>query len=175
MYERHGLHIVDVRHNSVNGGSIRVTAMKTKTFGTSSTIGISQSTIWEATEFAERVRRWKEVMNNLLDMPSVRGTELWGLGASTKGSVMLQYLGNCDRFVAIGDRNVQKIGTYQTGTWIPVLGEAEMRKARPPYIVNLIWGFRDEVLEREKDLRSRVELSAGSVIINPLPNPEFVL
>ena len=33
LYQRHGLHIVSIKHNNVNGGSIRVAAMKSKNAG----------------------------------------------------------------------------------------------------------------------------------------------
>jgi len=168
IYERHGLHIIGLSHNSVNGGSVRVTAMKLKHKPFANpTLGVPIVTSVDANLFAERIRRWRILMTELIGS---RPEPLWVLGASTKGAVMLQYLDLNHRFVAIGDRNIAKYGTFQTGTWLPVVSEAEMRKEAPKFILNAIWAFRDEILERERILRE-----AGAIIVNPLPNPEFVI
>jgi hypothetical protein len=75
-----------------------------------------------------------------------------------------------DRFVALADRNPAKHGLIAAGSWIPVVNEPTMRAAKPKFALNVLWGFRDEILQREAELRQ-----GGTTIINALPNPEFVL
>jgi len=169
MYLRHGLHIINIRHNTINGGSVRVTAAKARGTGSSPLLGVAETQEQDVVAFADRVRRWKSLAMDLLDLPAVRSSELWGLGASTKGCALLQYLGS-DQVVAIGDRNPSKAGTLMAGTWTPVFDEATMRKAKPKYVIPLVWGFRDEILQREASMRAE-----GAVFLFPLPNMEFVL
>jgi 2-polyprenyl-3-methyl-5-hydroxy-6-metoxy-1,4-benzoquinol methylase len=170
LYAKHGLQIVAVSHNTVNGGSIRIAAMHKKDRVAWSLKGVADTSLDEALAFAERVKRWKELLGNLLVLPPVGNSELWGIGASTKGAVMLQYLGLNDRFVALADRNPAKHGLIAAGSWIPVVNEPTMRAAKPKFALNVLWGFRDEILQREAELRH-----GGTTIINALPNPEFVL
>jgi hypothetical protein len=169
MYKKADLSIVGLSYNDINGGSVRIAAMKGRNTGVNPVIGVPRTDYQEVQAFARRVERWKILMNELLDMPTFRETELWGLGASTKSCCMLQYLGKPDRFVAIGDRNPAKWGTFQAGTWIPVMDEATMRKARPGIVVPLIWAFRKEIMLREAQM-----LENGSAFLFPLPHPEIV-
>lgn len=169
MYKKAGLTIVGLSYNDINGGSVRIAAMKSRQAGTNPVVGIPRTDPAEVEAFANRVKRWKTLMTELLDLPTFRETELWGLGASTKACCLLQYLGNADRFVAIGDRNPAKWGTFQAGTWIPVMDEATMRKAKPGIVVPLIWAFRNEILQREAQM-----LKDGSAFVFPLPHPEIV-
>jgi hypothetical protein len=170
VYARHGLHIVSIKHNTVNGGSIRVAAMKAKNAGSSVLHGVAETRSVDVEAFADRVRRWKVLMTDLMDLPAVRSSPLWGIGASTKGSIAMQYLDMNDRFIALADRNPAKWGLQPAGVWVPILSEDAMRKAMPRFAVNWIWGFREEIIHRESALRS-----GGTTIIMPLPNPEFIL
>lgn len=169
LYRQHGLAIVGLSYNDVNGGSIRIAAMKSKPPINPPTLGIPKTDPEAVTRFGNRVRRWKTIMRELIDLPSYRNQEIWGLGASTKGCCMLQYLHTPDRFVAIGDRNPAKWGTFQAGTWIAVLDEATMRKAKPKLVIPLIWAFRKEVIQREADM-----LKSGTEFLMPLPHPEII-
>lgn len=169
IYARHGLGILKVTHNDVNGGSIRVVATRAKDHGPLAFDGIPRAKKADAQEFANRVHRWKDLMHGVFDSKAMRGSEVWGLGASTKGAVMLQYLDLSDRIVAIADRNISKVGTFVAGPWIPVLGEAELRKAKPSFVLALIWAFEREVVQREAEL-----LASGTTLLMPLPHIKFV-
>lgn len=170
LYHRHGLHIVGLSHNTINGGSIRVTAMKGRGNGAKPTIGVASTNRSDVMAFADRTRRWKDLINDYLDAPSVRNAAIWGYGASTKGAVMLQYAGFADRLVAIADRNPAKWGTIAAGSWCAVTDEATMRKAKPHTLVVFPWAFRDEFVAREAELRR-----SGTRMLLPLPNLEVVL
>jgi len=170
LYSRHGLHMISIKYNDINGGSVRVAAAKARGSGTSPLLGVAEIHEEEVVAFASRAVRWKELMSELLDMPSIRGHELWGYGASTKGAVMLQYGGFADRVVAIADRNPAKWGTFAAGSWCPVLDEATMRKASPKNLLIFPWAFRNEFVAREAELRA-----AGTRLWLPLPNIECVL
>jgi NDP-4-keto-2,6-dideoxyhexose 3-C-methyltransferase len=168
LYARHGLKIVDVSYNQVNGGSMRVIAQRgialeppERAFGD-----------WrdQIRGFADRCRRWKDLMGWMIEALWMSGRSLYVYGASTKGSVILQYLDQNQRFRAIADRNPAKHGLLMAGTWLPIVSEEIMRSQHPDVLFCPIWAFRDEVLERERELRDR-----GATFLFPLPNPELVI
>jgi len=162
LYLRHGLYITKISFNDINGGSVRVFAHKEVAGLRPLGLRDVPKCTPEAVEaFARRVVRWKEEMGNLL-----KATKhgVWGYGASTKGAVLLQYLDCNDRFVAIADRNPLKYGKLMAGSWIPITGEAEMRKEHPGHAVVLPWPFAKEFSEREAQTRA-----SGTAFVYPLP------
>lgn len=168
LYDKHGLNIVAVSYNDVNGGSMRVVAMKKRDdWGKYPTFPKDVVSLEQARKFADRVRKWKMTM---LAMLRSKNRCVWLYGASTKGAVLLQYLGVSEYFCGIADRNPAKVGLYMTGSWIKVYDENEMRDSHPDTIMVLPWAFRHEFIEREREI-----LDDGAVMIFPLPNIETVL
>lgn len=172
LYERHGLVILGITYNDVNGGSVRVVAEKpSRATRSISLAGHGQVTRDSALAFAARTSKWKDRMTELIAEaahPS-RGP-IWCYGASTKGCALLQYLDLNEAFTAIADRNPLKHGLVMSGSWLPIRTEEEMRQERPGYLLALPWAFRSEFVQRERDL-----LDAGTTMIFPLPNIELVL
>ena len=167
LYERHGLDIIDLSHNNVNGGSIRVVAAHKRKYPLADLLGLNTPTRDQVDSFCRRVVKWKAVMKHLVPcLPK----PIWGYGASTKGGTLLQYLDQPGFLSAIADRNPRKEGLMQSGVWVPIKGEADMRAAKPGTLFVLPWAFRDEFVEREVEARKD-----GAVMFFPLPNPEFVL
>ena len=168
LYLKHGLKILNVTFNDVNGGSIRVVASKRG--DPSELLGLGSVSPESAHDFAERARKWKQLMGWVMDSIQISGQSVWGYGASTKGAALLQYLGRSQLIKAIADRNPLKHGTVMTGTWIPVTDEATMRRERPDIALVLPWAFQKEFVEREHLMRK-----VGTTMLFPLPNPTFVL
>jgi hypothetical protein len=95
------------------------------------------------------------------------GKRVCGLGASTKGNVLLQYFGIDTRLVeAIGEVNEDKFGAFTPGTLIPLVPEDEILASNPDFLLVLPWHFRDFFLRLPK-LR-------GRTLIFPLPRFEVV-
>jgi len=65
------------------------------------------------------------------------------------------------------DRNPEKWGTVTPGSDIPIVSEAESRSKKPDYYLILPWHFREEFIEREKEI-----LKSGTSFIFPLPEIE---
>ena len=91
-------------------------------------------------------------------------------GASTKGNTILQWcdIGNTIIDYA-ADRNPEKFGAMTLGTDIPIISEEKSRAMNPDYYLVLPWHFREEFLEREKEMLNR-----GVGFIFPLPSIEVV-
>jgi ABC-type Fe3+-hydroxamate transport system substrate-binding protein len=120
--------------------------------------------------FQERVNVHKEELVALLKKVKAEGKKVHIYGASTKGNTILQWCGIDNRLVDVAaERNPDKYGARTLGTDIPIVSEEESRKAKPDYYLVLPWHFRDEFVEREKEL-----LAAGVGMIFPLPTIEIV-
>ena len=49
---------------------------------------------------------------------------MYGLGASTKGNVILQYCGiNYENIISVGEINNNKFNCFTPGSWIPIISE----------------------------------------------------
>lgn len=159
----HGLSIETTSRNQINGGSVRVVIRHTKP---DSRLYVPLPTSDTVQKFGNRVNRLKDETLAFLEECRYNGKQVLGYGASTKGSTLLQYYGiTPDLLPAIADRNPDKVGTITAGQHIPVIGEDEMRRAKPDYLFILPWGFLDAFIERERDLRAQ-----GTRFVVPLPD-----
>ena len=87
------------------------------------------------------------------------------LGASTKGNVLLQYLGlTSEDITAISERDPRKVGLVTPGSNIPICSEDDVRKMNPDYLIVMPWHFSKEIIEREQEL-----IKSGTKFIFPLP------
>jgi hypothetical protein len=65
--------------------------------------------------------------------------------------------------------NTEKFGRWTPGTHIPICSEAEVRAAKPDYLLVLPWHFREGIVQRESDY-----LQQGGRLLFPLPTIESV-
>ena len=95
------------------------------------------------------------------------GQTVCGLGASTKGNVLLQYYGiTKDLISQIGEVNEDKFGSFTPGTLIPLVSESDVLDNNPDYIVILPWHFRDFFVN--------LPALKGRKLVFPLPEFEIV-
>jgi hypothetical protein len=177
---RADLELIDVRFNRVNGGSFAVTAARAGSKIARSSVLIDWFVAQEERmaldtpgpfrRFEERVFRHRADLTQLITSLHADGASIMGLGASTKGNVLLQFCGlDAGSIEAIGEVNEDKFGHVTPGTGIPIVPEAEMRARRPEYLLVFPWHFRDGVIERETEY-----LESGGRLIFPLPEIEIV-
>lgn len=181
--------VVDATLNDVNGGSIRVFAMRSDAdvtrFGSApfrdvaryryrslmdreNAHGYNQPEIWD--DFRHRVDRLRVDVRSLIESEVAAGRTVYGYGASTKGNTLLQYFGlDASLITAIAERQPQKYGLRTVGTDIPIVSEADARAANPDYMLVLPWQFRTEFVKREADY-----LAGGGRFIFPCPTLEVV-
>jgi hypothetical protein len=176
----HGLRITSVQMNSVNGGSLAVTACHEKAVIASDHCIVEwmlqQEENWGLNttkpyrQFEERVFKHRADMQRLVQSLVADGKRILGYGASTKGNVLLQFckLGP-DLIPAIAEVNREKFGAYTPGTHIPIVSEEEAHAMRPDYFLVLPWHFKSTILQREAKY-----LAAGGKLIFPLPEIEIV-
>ncbi len=184
LLHKHGLSVVDIEENDVNGGSIRVYVMKdsaakqyrykgaaqrlTRYRAKEQTANLSSPATYQA--FRNRVELIKRIIRSFITKEIKRGKIVYGYGASTKGNTLLQYYKlTKNELTAIAERNPVKWGKKTAGTYIPIVSERHARMRRPDYFFVLPWHFKNEFIRRE-----RTYLCSGGTLLFPLPKPVLV-
>lgn len=172
-----GLKVLDVEFNEVNGGSFSIVAAKrgsqrpvnsdwlNKILEDEVAMGLDSTDAFDA--FKLRVEDARAKLISFLEEAKRNGKTVSGLGASTKGNVLLQYFGIDHNLIReIGDVNEDKFGAFTPGTYIPLFPEQQVLASNPDYLLVLPWHFRGffESLPSMK----------GRKLIFPLPKFEIV-
>jgi len=176
--ERAGLKIVEVALNDINGGSFSVVATHraskhsdgngsvSRMLAEEERAGLSGLAPYRA--FFDRVLQSRASLRDFVSKVHQDGKRLCGLGASTKGNVLLQYCGfGAGDIEVIGEVNPDKFGALTPGSWIPIDDEAKVLASSPDYLLVLPWHFRDFFL--------RNAALAGRRLVFPLPRLDVVV
>lgn len=179
ILERASLKIIDVELNDINGGSIAVTAVKSNSRHKPSHM-VDWIRKYESKSmpdplasinlFREKVMMHKENLTSLITSLRNDGKRIWGLGASTKGNVLLQYCElNSDLIKKIVDVNPDKYGHWTPTSHIPIVSEGSLSPRVADYALVLPWHFKSTLVPRSKQY-----LNAGGKLIFPLPDINFI-
>jgi len=152
--DKAGLKVVDVELNDINGGSFSVTAAHKGSRHTDVNGAVANllakeksqglNTLAPYIDFSERIEESKKVLQAFVENLRKEGKRIAGLGASTKGNVLLQYCGFTKEDIeVIADVNPDKFGAFTPGTWIPIEDEKKVLDTKPDYLLVLPWHFRD--------------------------------
>lgn len=142
LAERAGFKITHCRRTETNGGSMLAVLRKGR--------GLYEA--WEERRetdaaafkaFGERVEQRRLDLLSALEKFDV----VHGLGASTKGNIILQYCR--PELACIAEVNPDKFGRFTPGTRIPIVDEREA--AEPDAWLVLPWHFRRAMVERYPD------------------------
>jgi len=177
------LKVIDASLNTINGGSIRCYATHRDTFKYKNDEYLQNIKALRQTEFdleldtdkpykhfQDRINVHKDQLNTLLKKLKKEGKKIHIYGASTKGNTILQWCGLDNRIIDFAaERNPDKYGALTLGTDIPIVSEEESRAMKPDYYLVLPWHFKEEFIEREKDM-----LKKGVKLIFPLPAVEII-
>lgn len=157
LLKKHGLHIYDLTHSPISGGSHVIffsKTPKTKTkeallaFEQEKVSGVNDLDGWVS--FRERVLRHRE---KLLGILSGINRKILAYGASARSSTILNFCKIDNRKVsAIIDKNSLKHGLITPGSNIPIIsyeGGASLAKEHE-LVLLLAWNFQNEVIS---DLR----------------------
>lgn len=178
----HGLRVIDVELNDVNGGSFRlyvtrqgegpswpegakrVAALEEKEL----VMGVHNEATYEA--FAKRVETLKSQLLKLIAGLTSSGKKIYVYGASTKGNTLLQYYGLDSTMIkGAAERNPDKWGKLTVGSSIPIMSEDQVRGDNPDFMLVLPWHFLEGFLSRE-----RAYLKNGGKFIVPLPEVRVI-
>ncbi len=177
------MEIFNVTLNDINGGSLRCYATHATNFRYKNEKYIQNIRAMHQAEFdleldtdkpyknfQDRINVHREELITLLRKLKMEGKKIHIYGASTKGNTILQWCGIDNRIIdCAAERNPDKYGASTLGTNIPIISEAESRALKPDYYLVLPWHFKDEFIEREREILER-----GTQLIFPLPKIEIV-
>jgi NDP-4-keto-2,6-dideoxyhexose 3-C-methyltransferase len=176
MADRVGLKIIDVEFNDINGGSFSVVVAKSASQRSESAAVVSTlqaevdlklESLVPYREFAKRVAANRVELRAFLDNARKSNRTVVGLGASTKGNVILQYCGVTELDLrSIGEVNPDKFGSFTPGSLLPICPEQDLLDSKPDYVLILPWHFRSFFERKAKP--------SGSRYVYPLPNIEVV-
>jgi hypothetical protein len=175
--DRVGFKVIDVEFNDVNGGSFSVTVAKRSSRHMASDAKVAAilreeehaglGTLQPFVEFSHRINKAKSELLAFIGDVKRRGKSIYGLGASTKGNVLLQYCGITKNDIeCIGEVNSDKFGSFTPGTLIPIIPEDDLLKKKPDYLLVLPWHFRS-FFEANKKF-------SDVTLVFPLPKLELV-
>ncbi|MDP3764310.1 MAG: class I SAM-dependent methyltransferase [bacterium] len=173
------LKIFDASLNSVNGGSLRVfishkndnrpisVGLK-KLYAAEKKMGLYSPETYKS--FGAKIDNLKEITKDFILSEKKNGGLVTGLGASTKGNVLLQYFGINKKMLSfISERNSEKVGLRTLGTDMELISEERARELNPSAMLVLIWFFKDEIIKRERNY-----LKNGGKLFFPMPYPHII-
>ncbi len=184
LMERNGLAVIDASTNAVNGGSLRAFVTHAGNRAMQTADGRARLSALAAAERDLRLedpqtfRDYFGKINDLarrvrtyLDAEIKRGNQVFGLGASTKGNVLLQFFGITKEMMPyISERNPEKVGLCTLGTDFELISEERARSLKPSTMLVLPWYFKKEIVLRERDY-----LEQGGKLLFPMPRAHIVV
>lgn len=176
IMEVSGLKIVDFEFNDVNGGSISLSVARLDSQRPECTDRINEVLHQEKRQglqtfvpwqnFSNRIKECEKELLSTIEVLQGDGKRIGGLGASTKGNVLLQsWIEVSGKIKNIGDVNPDKHGCYTPGTWIPIIDEDSALEKYDAFVV-LPWHFKNFFINNEK--------FRGKTLIFPLPTLDVV-
>jgi hypothetical protein len=179
ILKKSGMKVVNAILNDINGGSIRCYATHSENFIYKREDYLQNIKLLRQEEFdleLDTDKPYKNFQNRInvhkrrtqylakkLEKTRKKNSYLWDF---TKGNTILQWCGIDHRMIEVAaERNPDKYGAYTIGTEIPIVSEVESRAMNPDYYLVLPWHFKQEIVEREKEM-----LNKGVGLIFPLPN-----
>ena len=169
--------------NAVNGGSIRIyISRKNSHFLKNESYKkvlkkilqkenkLSLSNLKTFFNYQKKIDNIKFKTNKFVDSIQNKGGKVFGLGASTKGNILLQHFGlTKTKIPFISERNPEKVGLRCLGSDIELISEKNARKRNPKAFLVLPWNFKKEIIKREKNY-----LKKNGILMFPMPYPHYV-
>jgi hypothetical protein len=178
LFARHDLEVFRVKRIPTHGGSVRVYAARRGRYPVEGSVAeqlfaekSSGLTCGSALRsFAKRVVQSKLSLYELLASVKKGGARIVGIGAPSRASTLINYLGLDDGILdsVMEVSGSHKLGKYIPGTRIPVLDEASLYEVQPEYALLLSWHIAEELSSglRKRGYRGR--------FIVPLPEPRII-
>lgn len=177
LLEKHGLEVFHAKKIPSHGGSIRVYAGKKGKRPVLKTVNkmlaMEKGTVTNLKslmKFRDRVTLAKLEMMSLLFKLKKQGKTIYGIGAPSRASTLINYVGIDDGIVdaVMEIKGSNKIGKYVPGTTIPVLEESKLYCDQPDFALLLSWHIADELAPKIRKNGFRENF------IVPLPFPKIL-
>ncbi len=170
----HGLDVIDVSYNDVNGGSIRVTSCISKAYPINSNVleALEEEVKYfeqhSIKDFQKCIDTTKFKVTEFLKWAKDQALRVHVLGASTKGNTLLQVCGvKSDMVEFAAEVNKDKFGLRTVGSDIKIISEEESLIKHPDYYIVPVWHFKKSIYS---NLKIYDYMLAGGKLIFPLPD-----
>lgn len=173
----HGLEIFHARRIPTHGGSIRAYAarrgQRPQLPSVGELIATEQQTLTREriAAFRRDVTLSKLGLHALLNGIRSRGERVYGIGAPSRASTLINHVGLDDGIVELVCEiaGSHKIGRYVPGTLIPVVDEERLFADQPEHALLFSWHIADELMPKLRQRGYR-----GKFIV-PLPAPRVII
>lgn len=177
LLEAHGLQVFHAREIPTHGGSIRVYASRKGKYEVNGSVREQLDKEKGQVLDKENLMRFKEKvvvsklkLHTMLSGIKEEGKRVYGIGAPSRASTMINYVGLDDGIVdyVLEIPGSHKIGKYMPGTLIPVVDEKQLYDDQPEYALLFSWHIADELAPkiRKKGFKGK--------FIVPLPEPRII-
>lgn len=173
LLETHGLQIIDVSYNDVNGGSLRVTAAHAGIYPAAERVGefLAEEALYlkkhNLSYFKENILRTKFKVREVINWAHWHKQTVYLLGASTKGNTLLQVCELTGKDIPYAaEVNKDKFGLRTAGSDIEIISEIDALIKHPHYFLVPVWHFKESILSNPK---IKDYLLSGGRLIFPLP------
>lgn len=178
LFRRHDLEVIRVKRIPTHGGSIRVFAARKGAHPIDQSVeeflqleassGLADGSIFSC--FKKRVIQSKLELLAILQSIKATGKRIYGIGAPTRGSTLINYVGLDDGLIdaVMEVSSSNKLHKFIPGTRIPVLDEKMLYEQQPEYVLLFSWHIGDELAQilKNKGFKGR--------FISPLPVPKIL-
>jgi 2-polyprenyl-3-methyl-5-hydroxy-6-metoxy-1,4-benzoquinol methylase len=153
--KRHGLELIDVERNALQGGSFVGTAQRIggphpvsasvgKLLDLEKRRGLDRPETFKG--FSTRLKGLRSEMGELLAAWKQRGAVVAGYGAARSGPTLIAELGLSGAIRFVVDDHPQKVHKFTPGDHIPVLPTSELYTRKPDYVIILAWVHADKII-----------------------------
>jgi len=178
LLRKHGMDVVDVSYNDVNGGSIRITACHDGAYIPRPSV-VSCLTkereylnTYGFTNFSVAIEKVKNTVTTWLKLDKDNKNKVLLLGASTKGNTLLQVCEITNEQIPYAaEVNKDKFGLKTLGSNIKIVSEEEAFAMKPDYFFCPVWHFEKNLLTK-KPIIDYIE--QGGKLVFPLPTFHIV-
>jgi len=154
--KRHGMELIDIERNSMQGGSIigvvqltggprPVSTAVTELLKLEKERGLDKPQTMK--EFGRRLNAMRKQVKELLTKWKGQGATVAGYGAARSGPTLIAQLDLGDAISYIVDDHPQKVNKFSPGHHIEVLPTSELYKRMPDYVVILAWIHAKKIIE----------------------------
>jgi hypothetical protein len=156
LLEMHGLEVIHARPIPTHGGSIRVYAAGKGRYPVRESVGqmleheAAALTAENYAAFRKRAVDSKLGLLALLRDIKARGERVFGVGAPSRASTLVNYVGLDDAILdyVLEIKGSYKIGKYMPGTLLPVVEESRLFEDQPEYALLLSWHIAGELMPK---------------------------